>query len=173
MLPDLVIFGAGLFLWTLVEYVIHGFLSHRYTTFAMPLHDVHHRDPHAVFTVGAWIPVALLWAIGLGLFGASVGMIFFSGVVTGFIAYEAIHYRLHFTHPASDWEAWLRVHHLAHHYRASEACFGVTTAFWDRVFRSEPEPSRMRELSASVVDTPPLTGPSNAGKLLRFLRHAD
>jgi sterol desaturase/sphingolipid hydroxylase (fatty acid hydroxylase superfamily) len=168
MLADAVILAAGLFAWTLLEYLIHGILSHRFRTFASPLHDVHHRDPHAVFTVGAWIPVALVWAGALALFGRAPGVMFLSGIVAGFAAYEALHYRMHFAWPSCAWEAHLRVRHLAHHYRAPEQIFGVTTALWDRVFSSEPAPARMRELGDAVASIAPLGGRSNARYLLRL-----
>ena len=56
MLFDTLIFAAGLFAWTIVEYVIHGVLGHAHRTFVTELHNVHHRDPRAVFAMGAWIP---------------------------------------------------------------------------------------------------------------------
>jgi sterol desaturase/sphingolipid hydroxylase (fatty acid hydroxylase superfamily) len=155
------LFAAGVFAWTLLEYVIHGILSHRLRTFASPLHDVHHRDPRAVFTVGAWLPVALLTVAGLGFFGFTPVMAFVLGVVAGFICYEAIHYRIHFARPRSQWEARLRTRHLAHHLRAPGEIFGVTTALWDRAFGTQPAPSRMHDLECAVADIAPLSGPSN------------
>ncbi|HZC47378.1 MAG TPA: hypothetical protein VE243_12935, partial [Candidatus Acidoferrum sp.] len=59
MLADVLIFAAGLFAWTLVEYVIHGVLGHAHRTFVTGLHNVHHRDPRAVFALGAWMPTAV------------------------------------------------------------------------------------------------------------------
>jgi dihydroceramide fatty acyl 2-hydroxylase len=168
MLADAVILAAGLFAWTLLEYLIHGILSHRLRTFASPLHDVHHRDPHAVFTVGAWIPVALVGLGALMLFGGAPGVIFLTGMVAGFAAYETLHYRMHFARPSCAWEARLRARHLAHHYRAPEEIFGVTTALWDRVFSSEPAPARMRELGDGVASIAPLAGRSNARYIVRL-----
>lgn len=168
MFGALLIFAAGLFAWTLLEYLIHGTLSHVFATPIASLHDVHHRDPHAVFTVRAWVPVTLVYLAGLAIFGAATGMIFLSGVVAGFIGYEAVHYRIHFARPGSRFEAHLRARHLAHHALAPNAYFGVTNAVWDRVFGSEPDAARMRELEASVANTPPLAGPTNLGKLWSF-----
>ena len=168
MLLDASLFALGMFAWTFLEYVIHGVLSHRYRTFATPLHDVHHRDPHAVFTVGAWIPTFIVWSAGCLLFGWSRPMVFVSGVLAGFIAYEAIHYRFHFSRPASDLERRLRARHLAHHFRAPEQIHGVTSPLWDRVFGTEPDADRMRELAAPMAAVVPLSGHSNARYLLRF-----
>ncbi len=166
MLIDAAIFAAGLFVWTFLEYLIHGLLGHVWRTPVGLVHDVHHRDPRAVFTIGAWIPVAMVWLGGVAWFGMNGAMIFLTGIVTGFAAYEGIHYRLHFARPATTIEARLRSRHLAHHHCAPDACFGVTSALWDRALGSEPTPPRMRELSASVAGVAPLTGPSNARLLL-------
>ncbi|HYK65354.1 MAG TPA: hypothetical protein VEY94_10425, partial [Patescibacteria group bacterium] len=96
MLADLAIFAAGLFAWTLVEYVIHGVLGHAHRTFVTALHDVHHRDPRAVFAMHAYIPTAVLVAAALAIFGFGPWVFFVSGILAGFAAYEFVHYRIHF-----------------------------------------------------------------------------
>jgi sterol desaturase/sphingolipid hydroxylase (fatty acid hydroxylase superfamily) len=161
MVQGAILFAVGVLAWTLVEYVIHGVLSHRLRTFATPLHQAHHRDPHAVFTVGAWIPVGLATVCGLWLFGLAPAMLFYLGLLAGFIGYEAIHYRIHFSRPCTRLEARLRARHLVHHLRAPNEIFGVTTALWDRVFGTQPAPARTQELEAAVAGVAPLSGPSN------------
>src|SRR5271154_7417260 len=96
MIVDALIFIAGLFAWTFVEYVIHGVLGHAHRTFVTPLHDVHHRDPRAVFALGAWIPTAVVLAAAYAWFGMAAGGIFCGGIVAGFAVYEYLHYRIHF-----------------------------------------------------------------------------
>lgn len=156
-----ILFAAGVMAWTFVEYVIHGVMSHRMRTFATPLHAAHHRDPRAVFTVGAWIPVAVATAAGLWLFGLAPAMVAYLGVLAGFIGYEALHYRFHFCAPRTRLEARLRARHLAHHLRAPNELFGVTTPLWDRVFGTEPAASRRHELEDAVAGIVPLSGRSN------------
>jgi len=166
MLIDALVFGAGLFAWTLVEYVIHGVLGHAHRTFVSGLHEVHHRDPRAVFALGAWIPVALLLTIAWVIFGASDGVIFFGGIVAGFAVYEVVHYRIHFSEPAFALEERLRARHLAHHFREPDAIFGVTTRLWDVVFGTEPDARTMRALAEYGADIAPLAGASNLGRLI-------
>lgn len=161
------IFMAGLFAWTLVEYVIHGVLGHAHRTFVTPLHDVHHRDPRAVFALGAWIPTVLLLAAAWAMFGWAPGVIFYGGIVAGFAAYEYLHFRIHFATPACGLEQRLRARHLAHHTREPDAIFGVTTRLWDVVFGTEPVAERMRELAAAGARVAPLAGRSNLGRVLR------
>jgi dihydroceramide fatty acyl 2-hydroxylase len=168
MLTNALVFGSGLFAWTLLEYVIHGVLGHAHRTFVSGLHEVHHRDPRAVFALGAWIPVAAVLAILWAIYGAAPGVIFFGGIVAGFVAYEVIHYRIHFSRPWSALEERLRARHLAHHFREPDAIFGVTTRLWDVVFGTEPDGGRMRELAQAGAAVAPLSGASNLGRVIRL-----
>jgi dihydroceramide fatty acyl 2-hydroxylase len=166
--------GAGLFVWTLLEYALHGWLGHTLRTFAAPLHQVHHRDPRRVFAVGAWLPVAAILIAGVARWGFAPAMVVLSGTAAGFAAYETLHYRIHFATPRGRVEACLRERHLVHHYRAPHRCFGVTSALWDRVLGSDLPDAEMRRLRASIIDVLPLTGASNLGALLhRRLPSAD
>src|SRR5262249_12016631 len=131
MVENVASFVGGLFVWTFLEYLIHGWLSHTFRTFAMRLHAVHHRDIHAVFAIRAWIPISVVWTILVLLFGWIPWMIVLSGAVTGFAIYEAVHYRIHFRRPRGHIENNLRSRHLVHHEHYSNRCFGVTSALWD------------------------------------------
>ena len=167
MLVDALVFAAGLFAWTLVEYVIHGVLGHAHRTFVTPLHNVHHHDPRAVFALGAWIPTAVVLAAAWAMFDMTPAVIFYGGIVSGFAAYEYLHYRIHFASPSCAVEARLRARHLAHHISEPDAIFGVTTRIWDVAFGSEPKPDRMRELAATGARVAPLSGSSNLGRMIR------
>ena len=167
MIVDALIFIAGLFAWTFVEYVIHGVLGHAHRTFVTPLHDVHHRDPRAVFALGAWIPTAVVLVGAWARFGFAYGVIFYAGIVSGFAVYEYVHYRIHFAAPSSALEARLRARHLAHHIGEPDAIFGVTTRIWDIVFGTEPDAERMRELATAGARVAPLGGRSNLRRVIR------
>jgi dihydroceramide fatty acyl 2-hydroxylase len=161
MLLLLLMFGLGLLAWTFIEYAIHGFLSHIFTTFATPLHHEHHRNPHAVFTVGAWLPTAIVSMLTFGMFGVTPATTVWLGIVAGFLGYELFHYRIHFARPICALEDRMRTRHLAHHLRAPAQIFGVTNRIWDRILGTEPDDARLAEMRASVATTQPLTGPSN------------
>src|SRR5579863_5098618 len=163
------IFVFGVFAWSFVEYLIHGWLAHTFKTFATPLHQVHHRDPHAVFTIGAWVPISILWLLALALLGFTPGTIFSSGIVAGFIAYEVLHYRIHFRGPCGAFERRLRLRHLVHHHRNPNACFGVTSELWDLVFGTESPGAEMDEHLAAVASVPPLSGRTNLHKITSYV----
>ena len=170
MVEDLASFAVGVFIWTFLEYVIHGWLSHTFRTFATPFHAVHHRDAHAVFAVRAWIPIAMVWTIMALLFRWTPWVIMFSGVLAGFAGYEAVHYRIHFQRPRGPVEDYLRSRHLVHHEYYANRCFGVTSALWDLAFGTEPMDAAMTALCESMHSRAPLAGPTNLCKLKDWFR---
>jgi dihydroceramide fatty acyl 2-hydroxylase len=161
-------FVTGLFVWTFIEYVIHAWLSHTFRTFATPFHNEHHRDPRRVFAVKAWVPLALIWIIALMVWRFTAGVIFFSGILAGFAAYEWLHYRIHFVMPTRPFESWLRTRHLVHHGHASQRGFGVTSSLWDVLFGTELSRSEDSRNFETAARTPPLKGSSNIHALWRF-----
>ncbi len=166
------LFAAGLIVWSLIEYAIHGWMGHRFRTFVTPMHQGHHRDPRRVFAIGAWLPVAGLIGFGLARWGLAPSMIVLSGVAAGFAGYESLHYRIHFRRPRGRLETYLRTRHLIHHYGAPDRCFGVTSALWDRALGTNLAASEMRRLRPSIADLPPLAGSSNLCAMLRGRIHS-
>ncbi len=152
---------AGFYSWGFVEYLVHGFLSHRWKTFVSPMHWGHHVDPRAVVTSPiAWVPVALaFFAVGWLLVGSLLAGAYMLGLLSGFARYERIHWRFHFREPRNPTERTLRSHHLAHHFRDPTQYHGVTTRRWDRIFGTFPD--TWEADYAAVADSPILTGPSN------------
>lgn len=159
------LFATGLVAWSLLEYVIHGVLSHMLRTPAATMHWSHHRDPRRVFTsVVVWVPTALAIYGALAMVaGAATAGAFVLGVVAGFLRYEYVHWRIHFRAPVNRRQELLRVHHLSHHFRNPKAYHGVTTRFWDRAFGTLP--AHHRDDYARVAHHVPLAGASNFGSL--------
>ena len=167
-METLAAFVIGLIVWTFVEYVIHAWLSHTFKTFATPFHNGHHRDPRNVFAVRTWLPLAIIWSGAVSIWGFVTGVLFFSGILAGFAIYELLHYRIHFAVPRNSWESWLRTRHLIHHSHAAMRGFGVTSSTWDLVFASDLSRAKDWVHAEAAARTPPLTGPSNLHKILRF-----
>jgi sterol desaturase/sphingolipid hydroxylase (fatty acid hydroxylase superfamily) len=152
---------VGYLFWGFLEYTIHGLLSHRWTTFASPLHWNHHQNPRFVFTSPlAIVPTTLLlFAIGALAVGPLIAGAFVAGALAGFGRYEWMHWRFHFREPRNARERLLRSHHLAHHFCNSRVYHGVSMRFWDRVFGTLP--TGWREDYARVARRAPLQGASN------------
>ncbi len=147
-------FVLGLVVWTFVEYCAHRFIFHlRPRTpwqerLVYLLHGIHHQQPHCktrlVLPPLVSIPMAVLF---FGLFhlvfalllSASLWLLpVFAGFVSGYIAYDIIHYVTH--HTPVQGRAWkyLKKHHMLHHFKTPNARYGVSTPFWDYVFGTLP-----------------------------------
>jgi len=57
-----------------------------------------------------------------------------TGIWSGFLYYEAVHYRVHFSLSPSGLIARQRRSHFYHHFTNNKRCFGVTSPLWDYVF---------------------------------------
>ncbi len=146
VLPTAARFGAGLLLWTLVEYLLHRFVFHlepgkdldsKIKQFVM--HGYHHEFPNhrerLVAPLVLSVPIAVPLAAGCVLvFGNFHWMIWFAGIVTGYIAYDWVHYYTHHFRPTTRIGKFMRRYHMEHHYKDSDSHFGISSPLWDWVF---------------------------------------
>ena len=83
------------------------------------------------------IPMALLLLVVFRLFLGELSWGFFSGFVTGYLIYDMMHYAIHHAKGfKSPLLSKIRSHHLAHHFRDTRRGFGVSSPFWDLIFRT-------------------------------------
>src|SRR5262249_34385322 len=139
---------TGVLLWTLLEYALHRFVFHiqipvrdpRLREIINASHLAHHaspRDPGRVLVrpsyglVVSSIVYAVLYALTRSLFSTTA---LIAGIWAGFLYYEAVHYRVHFSLAASAFIAHQRRTHFYHHFTNNKLCFGVTSPLWDYVF---------------------------------------
>ena len=152
ILPVIAWFAAGVAFWTLLEYVIHRFAFHYEPrskigrTFHFIVHGVHHDYPNdakrLVMPPAVSIPLAILfYGLFAFLFGNAAPAIW-AGLVAGYVGYDSIHYAIHhFPMKGGVWNR-LKQHHLRHHYHDDHAGFGVSSPFWDHVFRTHRRSGR-------------------------------
>src|SRR5262249_3421933 len=117
-----------------------------------------------------WVPTAVVWTATLLLFGWTLGTILLSGAVAGFVAYETVHYRIHFRCPRGEIEEYLRSRHLVHHDYYPTRCFAVPSAVWDLIFGTEAMGPEMAALCESTRSKPPLSVRTNLYKLAGYIR---
>ena len=143
---SIVWFVAGLATWTFMEYVIHRFSFHfaprgRFgVILAYLIHGVHHAYPEDhrrwVMPPAVSVPIALVlyfaFRLALGRFINPLA----SGVALGYLVYDLTHYVIHRGRVTSKIGRFLRSHHMQHHYSSPERRFGVSSPFWDYVFRT-------------------------------------
>jgi hypothetical protein len=130
--------AAGIAIWTLLEYGLHRIVLHHVWPFR-ELHALHHAMPTAMIGTPTWLTATLMcgcvflplwWSAGLNLASGLT-----SGLVLGYLWYVLVHHAVHHwrARPGSYLHRAKRRH--AEHHHARHPChFGVTTAYWDRIF---------------------------------------
>lgn len=139
---------GGLFVWTITEYILHRFLFHYKPSSKIGqrihfiFHGVHHDYPNdakrLVMAPAVSVPLAILFYY---LFKALVGEAyvapFFTGFVIGYLIYDMTHYAIHhFQFKNAFWQQ-IKKHHMVHHYVDDDNGYGVSSKFWDIIFRTD------------------------------------
>lgn len=137
---------TGLFIWTITEYILHRFVFHWQppgkwgAKIHFWVHGVHHEYPNdskrLVMPPLMSIPLAIVhyWLFSLAL-GSYVDP-FFSGFLTGYLMYDMLHYAIHHASIAHPIFQDLKKHHMLHHFQDPHRGYGVSSKFWDIVFRT-------------------------------------
>ena len=147
VLPIILLFIAGIFVWSLTEYLMHRFLFHYHPTSSFGkrlhfiFHGVHHDYPNdakrLVMAPAVSIPLAFLYYyLFRFLIGEQYVAPFFSGFVSGYLFYDMTHYAIHHFNFKSKFWLDLKHHHMIHHYKDMHNGFGVSSKFWDLIFRT-------------------------------------
>lgn len=130
--------SIGIVAWTFVEYVMHRFVFHRVPLLTR-MHDMHHANPSAFLGTPLWLSLTvgvlcvflpMWWAAGLEVASGIT-----AGMMLGYLWYIGVHHAIH--HWRLDHASFLyraKRRHVLHHCHRQDGNFGVTSAFWDRVF---------------------------------------
>ena len=138
---------VGLVLWTFTEYNLHRFVFHYVPKSKIGLrihfitHGVHHDYPNdskrLVMVPAISMPLCVIfYTLFYFIFGQTYVDAFFVGYVAGYLFYDMTHYALHHTNFKSKFWIDLKQHHMRHHYLEPDKGYGVSTAFWDHVYRT-------------------------------------
>jgi 4-hydroxysphinganine ceramide fatty acyl 2-hydroxylase len=143
------LFFLGLFVWTLVEYIMHRFVFHYMPPdkpWAMRMHfifhGVHHDYPsdakRLVLPPSVSIPLAtIFYFLFNAILPANNIYGFFPGFILGYLIYDISHYAIHhFNFKGNIWKK-IKQHHMLHHYQDPEKGYGVSSPLWDKVFGSD------------------------------------
>lgn len=144
----LLLFLAGLFFFTLVEYLMHRYLYHipatseRKKKISYTMHGVHHDYPKdksrlAMPPVLSLLIATILFVIYRAVLGDLV-FGFLAGFLVGYAGYLAIHYSVHAFKVPDNFLKTLWYHHSIHHYREPDRAFGVSSPLWDHIFGTMP-----------------------------------
>lgn len=143
------LFVAGLFAFTLVEYLIHRFVFHFNAStpgqelLKYKIHGVHHHFPKdkdrlAMPPFMSLTLAVLFFLLYKWLFG-NYGIALFSGFVSGYSVYLIIHYAVHRYRQPRNFLSILWKHHSLHHYRSDNSAFSVSNPMWDYIFGTMPD----------------------------------
>lgn len=147
-LPYIEWVAIGLFVWTIIEYIMHRWVFHFYPKSKIGkrihfvFHGVHHDYPNdakrLVMPPSASIPMALgLYFVFLYLVPQGTIYAFYTGFLIGYLAYDMVHYALHHANFKSAFWKKLKQHHMLHHYSDSTKGYGVSSALWDKILGSD------------------------------------
>ncbi|HEX5127956.1 MAG TPA: sterol desaturase family protein [Rhodocyclaceae bacterium] len=132
-------FVCGLIGWSLVEYLLHRFILHGLQPFSR-WHAEHHDRPRAYIVTPTFFSAAMIAAFiylpAFGMFGLWCSAALTLGMVTGYLGFTWIHHALHHWRADSTWLKNRKRLHAIHHQNAKSGHYGVTTSFWDVVFRT-------------------------------------
>ncbi|MAT38397.1 MAG: fatty acid hydroxylase [Ectothiorhodospiraceae bacterium] len=142
--------AAGIVTWTLTEYVMHRFVFHfkpkseAMKRFFWTFHGVHHDYPsdplRLVMVPAVSLPLAALFFFLFWLiFGSVLVWPFMAGFIAGYLFYDITHYAVHHFPIKGKIFGFLREHHMRHHFQQPDKGYGVSSPFWDTVFRTELE----------------------------------
>lgn len=142
----ILVFSAGMFFWTFFEYLMHRFVFHwvgeneTAQHIVYVVHGNHHefpRDKERLFMppIPSIIISSLVFLI-MYLVMSKIAFVFFPGFILGYLLYGSIHYAIHAWKPPFKWLKPLWQNHYLHHYKNDERGFGVSTTFWDKIFRT-------------------------------------
>lgn len=138
------LFIAGMFSWSLFEYLAHRYVFHFLTEsnigrrVVYVLHGNHHqypRDKQRLFMPP--VPSVLIAGILFSVFKLCMGnnaFVFFPGFLSGYLVYGSMHYAIHAWNPPFRWMKPLWRNHHLHHYKDEAKGFGVSSTLWDHVF---------------------------------------
>lgn len=153
-----VLFFAGILLFTLAEYVIHRWIYHPpenasqgFVDFTYKVHGIHHDYPKDKqrLAMPPWLSVlvATVLLFFFELFLGRYGFSLLAGFLTGYASYLLVHYVVHiYPMPKNIFRA-LWVNHAIHHYSEDEILFGVSSPLWDYVFGTLPQKDWKKEIS--------------------------
>ena len=151
---QLLVFVAGLFCWTFIEYFCHRFLMHgkEKEDYRKSHHFVHHSNPGVIFTNNLkriFYSLVALTLICLG-FTYNYYLLLPAGILTGFAVYNFMHLFLH-KHWASHWLKGLQQFHMQHHFGQTDNCFGVTSMLWDWIFNTTVKSGKTGSIKATEL----------------------
>ncbi|MEO6730506.1 MAG: sterol desaturase family protein [Ferruginibacter sp.] len=167
---------AGIFSWSLFEYIIHRFVFHfiaeskKASKIVYIIHGNHHeypRDkqrlmmPAVPSMMLAFVIFIATYAIAYVAGAAEYTFAFFPGFIVGYLLYGTMHYAIHACNPPFKWMKPLWRNHHMHHYKGDDKGFGVSSTLWDHVFGTMFDLKKEKEDKEKVQELMFISRPSD------------
>jgi dihydroceramide fatty acyl 2-hydroxylase len=142
--------AGGYVFWTLFEYWLHRIVFHFEPEKGVGarlhwmIHGVHHDHPNdplrLVMPPSVSVPLAALMLWGFwAVMGYDAMLVFGGAFLSGYLAYDMLHYHVHHHTPRTALGRRLRELHMRHHFQDDERGFGISAPYWDTVFGTAPQ----------------------------------
>ena len=152
--------AGGWVFWTLTEYWLHRIVFHFEPEEGIGarlhwiIHGVHHDHPNdplrLVMPPSVSVPLAVLfWGLFHLVIGGQSADLFACGFLLGYLVYDMAHYALHHYKPRTRLGKVFYELHMRHHFQDHTRGFGVSSPWWDVVFRTNLERRKRRSADAS------------------------
>src|SRR3954469_5107675 len=147
--------AVGYVVWTLTEYWLHRLVFHFEPEKGIGarlhwmIHGVHHDHPNdplrLVMPPSVSVPLGALVLWGFwAVMGYDAMLVFGGAFLSGYLAYDMLHYHVHHHTPRTALGRRLRELHMRHHFQDDDRGFGISAPYWDTVFRTAPRRSGNR-----------------------------
>jgi sterol desaturase/sphingolipid hydroxylase (fatty acid hydroxylase superfamily) len=166
---------GGYLFWTLFEYWLHRLVFHFEPENGVGarlhwmIHGVHHDHPNDPLrlvmppSVSVPLGVLVLWGFW-AVMGYDAMLVFGGAFLTGYLAYDMLHYHLHHHTPKTALGRRLRELHMRHHFQDDERGFGISAPYWDVVFRTAPRRTGKRTPERAAMVEPAAAGDRDAAQ---------
>lgn len=138
--------GIGILAWTFLEYCLHRFLFHLshkisepWNTLFLDIPTKHHLTPESLdsqFTPVSWVILFVGLSMVFCYFKFIVPLSLLTGMLIGYIIYEWDHWKTHHYESNLCFIKYMKRYHNFHHYISPNKNYGITSPFWDVVFRT-------------------------------------
>lgn len=158
----------GALTWSFSEYALHNWCGHHpkgKTRFSKE-HLQHHSNgtyfaSPLTKALVALAALAIVTPLALWCVGPVYGLSYAASFSLAYMFYEWLHRRCHTHPPRSRYGAWVRHHHLHHHYTRPKENHGVTSPLWDIVFATHTPQAVVRVPARKTFEVPWLVDENN------------
>jgi 4-hydroxysphinganine ceramide fatty acyl 2-hydroxylase len=142
------LFVSGVAYWSLLEYWLHRTFFHWVPQAGWGermhflVHGVHHKWPRDKYrlVMPPAVSISLFFifgAVNFAIGGPRYGWALHAGLTFGYMFYDLMHFYVHHYNPKSKYLLNLKKHHMLHHFKHPDKRYGVSSKFWDYVFRTQ------------------------------------